>query len=152
MIRIETFYPFAVEQVWDALTDRESLAQWLMENDFRPQVGHKFSFRAKPMPGWNGIVDCEVLEVERPHALSYTWQSGGHRTTVTWTLQADQSGTRLLLEHTGFRGVGGWMTSKLMLGPGWKKMLKRNIPVILAHRKTGQPFPPGVRLVQQACH
>jgi hypothetical protein len=39
---------------------------WLMENDFQPVVGHRFSFRSTPMPmpNWNGIIDSEVLFVE----------------------------------------------------------------------------------------
>ena len=37
-----------------------------MRNDFQPTVGHRFTFRADPMPHWNGVTDCEVLVVE-PH-------------------------------------------------------------------------------------
>ena len=46
-----------------------------MDNDFQPVVGHKFSFRATPMPNWNGVVDCEVLVVEPNQRLSYSWSS-----------------------------------------------------------------------------
>ena len=52
------------EKVWRALTRGPLIEEWLMKNDFRPVVGHKFNFRAKPMPQWNGVVDCEVLIVE----------------------------------------------------------------------------------------
>jgi len=40
------------EKVWSALTDRQSLSQWLMPNNFEPRVGHKFEFRTKPAPGF----------------------------------------------------------------------------------------------------
>ena len=42
-------------RVWRALTDRRALSQWRMETDFEPTLGHRFTFRAKPPPGW-GLV------------------------------------------------------------------------------------------------
>jgi hypothetical protein len=38
---------------------------------------------------------------------------------------------RLTLEHTGFTGIGGFILSKLMMGPGWRKMLGVLIPAVL---------------------
>jgi len=37
------------------------MADWLMPNDFQPRLGHKFQFRTKPAPGFDGIVNCEVV-------------------------------------------------------------------------------------------
>jgi uncharacterized protein YndB with AHSA1/START domain len=54
-------YPHPVERVWAALTSSDALAVWLMPNDFKPVVGHRFTFRTKPAPGFDGIVHCEVL-------------------------------------------------------------------------------------------
>ena len=76
-------------------------------NDFEPVVGHTFQFR--DAPGWDGIVDCEVLEVAKPRRLSYSWGSSGVgdarlATVVTWTLAEGEGGvTRLHLEQSGFR-------------------------------------------------
>src|SRR4051812_7091987 len=112
-IEIETFYPFEPGLVWDAITDRESLKQWLMENDFLPNVGHRFQFRTQPQGGWDGIVNGEVLHAERPKLLSYSWDGGGNQTIVTWKLEAAKDGTRLTLHHDGFKGVGGFILSKL---------------------------------------
>jgi uncharacterized protein YndB with AHSA1/START domain len=93
----------SIEQVWNALTDSDTLAKWVMDNDFKPVVGHKFQFRTEPSEWWNGIVDCEVLEVDEPHKLSYTWASAGESTAVTWTLKKDSDGTiHLHLDQTGF--------------------------------------------------
>ena len=94
-------------------------------NDFKPVVGHAFQFREAP--GWAGVVDCEVIEVDKPHRLSYTWVSGGegnlrHSTVVTWTLTEAEGGvTRLHLEQSGFRSE-----AKQEIGGaryGWKNML-----------------------------
>ena len=30
-----------IDKVWNALTHSETLAQWVMENNFRPIVGYK---------------------------------------------------------------------------------------------------------------
>lgn len=116
-----------IERVWHALTDPATLSKWMLfkANDFKPVVGHAFQLRESP--GWDGVVDCEVIEVDEPHRLAYTWASGGestlrHATVVTWTLtEADGGTTRLHLEQSGFRPeakqeIGGAKA-------GWKYML-----------------------------
>jgi uncharacterized protein YndB with AHSA1/START domain len=100
---IEREMPHPAEKIWRALTQGELLKDWLMENDFQPVVGHKFSFRATPMPNWNGVVDCEVLVVEPYKKLSYSWGSLGLGSVVVWTLVATSSGTLVRMEQTGFR-------------------------------------------------
>jgi len=104
-----------------------------MENDFEPAVGHKFRFRTKPQPGFDGIVKCDVLEVVEPIRLSYSWQGGAMRrpTIVTWTLQEVGTGTRLQLAHTGFEGLNGLWISAL-LGAGWKRILRQRLAAYLA--------------------
>jgi uncharacterized protein YndB with AHSA1/START domain len=124
-LKFEWFYPHNAEHVWECLTTSELIAQWLMANDFKLQLGHKFQFRAKPMPGWCGIVDCEIKEIVPNKKLTYTWASGAKpgsneiNTVVTWHLQPENGGTRLVLEHKGFTGFKAWMTS-FLLGSGWK--------------------------------
>lgn len=118
-----------IARVWHALTDSATLAKWMLFklNDFRPVVGHAFQFQEAP--GWTGVVDCEVIEVDQPHRLSYTWVSGGestlqNSTVVTWTLtEADGGVTRLHLEQSGFgseakQEIGG---AKY----GWMSMLEQ---------------------------
>ncbi|EON72302.1 SRPBCC family protein [Lysinibacillus sphaericus] len=102
-VSLDFKFTSSIEQVWNALTDSDTLAKWIWKNDFKPLVGHQFQFRAEPNEWWDGIVDCKVLEVNEPHLLSYTWASAGESTTVTWTLTKDSDGTVLLhLDQTGF--------------------------------------------------
>jgi uncharacterized protein YndB with AHSA1/START domain len=135
-IRLEWLHPQSPSAVWHLLTDPALIAEWLMKNDFRPVVGHRFQFSAEPMPGWCGVVDCEVLTVDEPRKLAYSWVSGpklGDRdvdTVVTWTLVPENGGTRLILEHTGFEGEKGLHTST-MLGNGWKGKIGRTIGELL---------------------
>ena len=58
---IEREMPHPLEKIWRALTQGPLIAEWLMTNDFQPIVGHRFQFRNTPVPGWNGIIDSEVL-------------------------------------------------------------------------------------------
>lgn len=96
------------EKVWRALTQAALIEDWLMQNDFQPVIGHKFNFRAEPMPYWNGVTDCEVLIVEPNRRLSYTWNASGEeaanglKTVVTWTLTPTARGTHVRLEQAGF--------------------------------------------------
>ena len=116
------------EKVWRALTESHLIAEWLMENDFVPKVGHRFTMHAVPLPGWSGIVNCEVLAVEPPHRLSYRWGDGtesdsGLVTIVTWTLTPQNDGTLVRMEQSGFRAPDE-MAFKRM-GKGWPRVLER---------------------------
>jgi uncharacterized protein YndB with AHSA1/START domain len=95
------------EKIWRALTQGPLIAEWLMTNDFQPIVGHRFQFRAAPAPGWNGIIDSEVLLVEPHTRLSYGWTSMGLETVVTWTLTPTATGTLLRMEQSGFPSEEG---------------------------------------------
>ncbi len=100
---IERIFPHPPEKVWRALTESPLLAQWLLNNDFEPEAGRRFQFRAEPVPNWNGIIDCEGLVVEPMKQLSYSWGSLGLESVVLWTLTLAEGGTHLRMEHSGFR-------------------------------------------------
>jgi uncharacterized protein YndB with AHSA1/START domain len=134
-IRTDSFLPHPREKVWRALTDPDLLAAWLMPNDFRPVVGHRFTFRAVPMPeqGFDGVVRCEVLALEPPQLLRISWSSGRLDTVVTWQLVAEGRGTRLFLTHEGFDETDpGQAAARTVLGGGWRGQLPRRLGEILA--------------------
>jgi uncharacterized protein YndB with AHSA1/START domain len=124
---VEREFAHPPEKVWRALTQGPLLDEWLMKNDFQPVVGHKFNFRAQPMPQWNGVTDCEVLAVEPNKRLQYTWNASGEeakngtKTVVTWTLTPTKGGVVLRMEQAGFRpeDEGFYQGAQY----GWKKML-----------------------------
>ena len=91
------------EKLWRALTQPHLIAEWLMQNDFKPVAGHRFTLRRQPKPEVNVVIDCEVLEVEPHQTLTYTWQAFGLESVVTWTLTPTPTGTRLTIVQTGFR-------------------------------------------------
>ena len=99
---MEREMPHPPEKIWRALTQSPLIAEWLMQNDFQPQVGHGFQFRSTPVPGWNGIIDSQVLVVEPNSRLSYSWGTMGMESVVTWTLTPTAAGTLVRMEHSGF--------------------------------------------------
>ena len=96
-------YPHAPEQVWRALTHPKALAAWLMDNNFEPRVGHHFQFKEASLPGFETVIDCEVIALEPPTRLVYTWQASGMPipSLVTWVLTPIEGGTQLQLHHSG---------------------------------------------------
>jgi uncharacterized protein YndB with AHSA1/START domain len=127
-IVVEIFYPHPVSKVWDALVNPESLAVWLMPNDFVPQVGHRFTLRPSAQQGWSGVIDCQVMEIDPLKRISYTWANTPSQleSLVTFSLEAAQSGTNLRLEHSGFESAGkAGMSIRDMLGKGWNSRVLR---------------------------
>ena len=92
----EIAYPPA--KIWRALTQPHLIEDWLMKNDFKLLVDHRFNLRGD----W-GAVDCQVLEVEPERTLSYTWAAMGLESVITWTLTPTAKGTHLRMEQAGFR-------------------------------------------------
>jgi len=118
---IERVFPHPPQKLWRALTESPLLAQWLMNNDFEPQVGHKFQFRADPVPNWNGIIDCEVRVVDPLKQLSYTWGALGLGSVVLFTLTTADGGTHLRMEHSGF--AANQEAAYKGANYGWQKFL-----------------------------
>jgi len=112
-------YKTTIEKLWSAITDSDKLAKWVLENDFKPVVGHRFQFRAQPNEYWDGVIDGEVLIVdEENRLLSYSWAVGEEKHTVTWTIQDLGDGkVNLHLEQTGFSNVQGLEGAKY----GWSQ-------------------------------
>ena len=100
---IEREMPHPPEKVWRALTQGPLIEEWLMKNDFQPVVGHRFSFRSTPVPGWDGVIESEVQVIESNSRLSYSWGTMGTMSVVTWTLTPTKAGTHVRMEQTGFR-------------------------------------------------
>ena len=149
VIRKEIFLPHPPQDVWLALTDPQALAEWLMPNNFEPVIGRKFRFHVDPMPGpYTGGSECEVLEVDAPRRLAYTWSCLRKDATkphpppsnVTWILTPEAGGTRLVLEHSGLEHESLWLRFSIKMG--WGRMVKKLLPKVLGNVKDGL-FSPG---------
>ncbi len=92
------------QKVWRALTDPVLLAEWLLPVvDLKLEPGAEFAFKTQAYPGWDGTVNCRLVEIEPHRKLSYTWTVPFLDTVVTFTLAPTPSGTRLSLVQSGFK-------------------------------------------------
>lgn len=85
--------------------------------------------------GWAGVVYCEVVSVDAPRALHYTWRGDKDSdsdsvTDVTYLLEGVPGGTRFTWRHTGFTGPGGFAMSRLLRSVR-RKMLTEGLPPVL---------------------
>ena len=96
VVEREIAYP--PEKIWRALTEPHLIEDWLMKNDFRPAVDHRFK-----LTGDWGAVDCQVLKIQPLRTLAYSWAAHGLESMVTWTLTPTSKGTHLRMEQAGFR-------------------------------------------------
>lgn len=91
------------EKIWRALTQPHLMEEWLMNTDFAPEIGRKFTFHRQPNPDVDIVIDCQVLEIEPHRTLSYSWSAFGLESVVTFTLEPVSNGTLLRMEQAGFR-------------------------------------------------
>lgn len=130
------FFQHAPTTVWEVLTESELLGQWLMKNDFKAEKGHKFNFFTRSYENFDGIVHCEVLDVQPHHKLTYSWKGGPGNgqytleTVVTWTLSPKDNGTELSLIQSGFKIPENDFTFAMMK-EGWDTHIKDRLTQVL---------------------
>lgn len=128
-IQFKIDYDFPASEVWKAITDKEAMSEWLMPCNIEPVVGHKFQFKTKSFPGFNGTIDCEVLEVIENKLLSFSWSGGPlKRTVVRFRLEKVENSTILNFEHSGFEGLLNKLIVQKILSNGWKTKI---LPILL---------------------
>ena len=145
-IRREILIPKPREQVWRALTDSTTLAEWMYSNDFEPHIGHHFTFRVPPNPQrkFDGlVVHCEVLECTPPNYLAFSWSVGGPvvDTRVSFRLEPDGDAPRVFFEHSGFdtsqpKGAQALRGAEF----GWSAMLEQLHTVVAGFAPTRIPI------------
>jgi len=93
------------KKVWRALTDPELLQEWLLpvvEQKLELKTGATFTFQTQAHPGWDGTVNCRLLEIDAPKSLRYAWGVPGLDTVLRFTLTETASGTLLSVVQSGF--------------------------------------------------
>lgn len=131
-IVVDEVFPHTPDVVWKTLTTPELMGRWLMTpTGFEPVEGNRFTYQTTPAGEWDGVIQCEVLEVVPNVRLVHSWRGGhdanadyGSRldTVVTWTLARSDGGTRVRLVHSGFRMPKNESAFKNM-SRGWPKVV-----------------------------
>jgi uncharacterized protein YndB with AHSA1/START domain len=134
-IVVDEVFPHAPETIWKTLTNGALIARWLgmTPTGFEPLKGNRFTYQTTPAGAWDGVIQCEVLDVIPNERFVYTWK-GGHEgnvgygskldTVVTFALSKAANGTRLRLVHSGFVLPENETAFTRMSG-GWKKVVQR---------------------------
>lgn len=133
-ILITQFYNHPIENVWEAISTSEALAEWLMPNDFKLEKGYEFTFQTKPQLGFDGKVKCKVLDFFIPTRLQFSWQGGPMKkpTVVTFDLATENEGTLLTFRQSGFEGFISKNIIRFILANGWKSLVNKKIAKYLA--------------------
>lgn len=125
-VRLDVVYPRPPEHVWRALTNPDTLAKWLLPNDFAPRLGYRFTFR-----DGRRRIHCEVTALDEARRLTYTWQRGQEPlSVVTWTLEPVQDGqaTRVRLTHTGPQACA---SVSLLRGNALRRLPRMLLPTVV---------------------
>ena len=116
-IRVDQYVEAPPEKVWRLLTEPQLLRLWWAEGQVAAVVGHQFTVEMATY----GKQTCKVLEVDEPHRFVYTFSAAW---TLTWRLEAEGTGTRVFLEHSGFDLDDKQMAEAFnRMGPGWRDVV-----------------------------
>jgi uncharacterized protein YndB with AHSA1/START domain len=124
--RMQIFIEAPPEDVWHALTDPETSGLWwdpIRQADWRP--GGRVVYE----PGDGSTIDAEVLEVDPPRRLSFTFDARAFPdhppTRVTWEIEPVEGGCLLRLVHDGFAETGLGLSEVCKHWPTMLATLKR---------------------------
>ena len=100
VIRFERHLPYAIDDVWDAITAPERLAEWWLPFDADITVdlreGGDIVFTGRP--DGDPVMVCTILRLEPPVLLEHTHPAPG--SILRWDLEAADTGCILRLSHT----------------------------------------------------
>jgi uncharacterized protein YndB with AHSA1/START domain len=128
------------QRVFQALVDRDQALQWgksdafemtSWEMDARPGGKWRFISRERKSAGVGPDLDHhgEILEIDPPRLLAYSWYASWHenpavRTVVRWELAPTKLGTRLTVTHSGLLPLPGACQGYSQGWPGLVQSIK----------------------------
>lgn len=104
-IQVKRTYQLPIRDVWEIITTQAYLSQWLMPGNFKAELGHSYIFNCEPNDTCgDGKVYGEVLEVNPPHSITFTWNSKdvSQETVVEFKLEESSDGVCFNILHKGF--------------------------------------------------
>jgi uncharacterized protein YndB with AHSA1/START domain len=97
----------SIARVWQALTNPAEVQTWVGAIGFKPEIGAKFEFHAPPREGWNGITYSELVSLEKPQKLAFTWAVPNFPSTlVEISLRQVGNQVEITLTHSGWEQFG----------------------------------------------
>ena len=115
--------------VWAAVTESSALAAWGVDNDVLPVVGHRFHLRGTPRPGFDGVLDGEVIEVDAPRRGVFSITGGPLREPAIVAVEVEPDGDGTTLRFTPVGRPKPCAAAMLLLGRDWQqKILAEALP------------------------
>lgn len=119
------------ERVFSALTNGAEVVKWWgqdgvywTEQWVMPlEAGKSWRASGKNADGTPFSVEGEIVEVDAPRKLVWTWRAawdGGNETRITYRLEPIEGGTRVIVRHEGFADR---VDSCRGHGEGWERVL-----------------------------
>ncbi|SFQ37581.1 SRPBCC family protein [Parafilimonas terrae] len=139
IVTVEKLYNAPVEQVWNALTDKDEMRKWYFNvSDFKPEKGFEFSFAGQGSKGEEYVHICKVLEVIPNKKLQYSWAYKGYPgyTVVTFELFEEGDKTHLKLTHEGLESFAenGPDFTVTSFNGGWNEIVNVMLEKYLANK------------------
>ncbi|RNB92316.1 SRPBCC domain-containing protein [Brevibacillus fluminis] len=107
-----------IQQVWETVATSAGLVSWLMPNTFVQELGARFTMQSSPRGNWDGTIECEVVKLEAPNLLAFTWEGGGLTNLLVTIELTEQDGkTDVSLVHSGW--TESTKAIRDMLDHGW---------------------------------
>lgn len=118
------------EKVWAFLTEKDKLALWFHPAAADLAEGKTYALLADAQDSNSKVCWGEVLSMNKPSALSYTFTikpMAGAMTTVHWSLEEAAGGTRVALVHEGFDEIANEAALGLLMAleKGWDQHLAK---------------------------
>jgi len=108
-------YATDIDDLWQAITDRDRLARWMADYDGELRLGGTWQVASEDDVPW---ATGTVTACDPPRSFTTTWHATGEDPTeLVVSLESVPGGTRLLLEHTGIQSI--------FYGAGWQTYLER---------------------------
>jgi uncharacterized protein YndB with AHSA1/START domain len=116
-VELVRLYPFAIEKVWQAITDPELVSQWFADFTIDPVEGGriKLDFGKVQVTG-------SIKTLMPPHVFSYTWEQEGESISIVQfdLMRMSENETLLTIVQTG-------LDAEIApdVGLGWHSMMNR---------------------------
>jgi len=121
-------YATDLDDLWQAVTDQARLARWMALYSGDLRLGGTWQVASDDDPGTPWATGT-VTACDPPHSFTTTWHATGEEPTdLVVRLEPVDSGTRLVLAHTGIQSI--------FYGAGWQTYLER-LTDDLAGREVG---------------
>jgi uncharacterized protein YndB with AHSA1/START domain len=132
---LERVYNASIEDVWQAITEENSMREWYFPQlrQFEPVVGFDFVFLNDGSPYQK---QWQVTKVEPGRLLAHSWIYKGYpgSSEVTFELFNEGNKTRLKLQHTGIESFpSDPHFARYRFENGWKQILGSNLENYLAN-------------------